>query len=208
MLRGAAQRGRGTMPSAGRISSSSACVPVVRDLHHTAAMVREASDVEVRGYEECRRFERRNELPIGDRMVRDDARLLPSFRTPAAKGLRSSHTRANRKEWQWTAGGTGRCLRRCPWVTSWVDRWPSRQALGLPRRMPGRSSGVPMNSMPAASRVCCNATRVCAFELGTPSVASMRFSVRTGMPVRSLNSWTDQRKPNRAMRIWFPVTIA
>lgn len=48
-------------------------------------------------------------------------------------------------------------------------------------RMPGRSSGVPMNSMPASSRAFLMALRLAFVLLGTPAVASMRFIVRTLM---------------------------
>ena len=45
-------------------------------------------------------------------------------------------------------------------------------------RMPGRSSGVPMNSMPAASSADLIAFRFAAVLTGIPSRASIRLIVR------------------------------
>lgn len=44
-------------------------------------------------------------------------------------------------------------------------------------RMPGRSSGVPMNSMPPASSASVMAFRLARMLGGTPSCVSMRFIV-------------------------------
>ena len=63
--------------------------------------------------------------------------------------------------------------------------------LGCPRclcyfaftRMPGRSPGVPINSMPATSSVRRIILRFAAVLFGTPSVASMRMIVRSLTPV-------------------------
>ena len=73
--------------------------------------------------------------------------------------------------------------------------------------MPGRSSGVPKNSMPAASRHLRSALTALALDWGTPSEASIRLIVRTETSLFSLSSCTDNRRAKRPRRIWLPVII-
>ena len=68
-------------------------------------------------------------------------------------------------------------------------------------RMPGRSSGVPMNSMPAASRAVLMALRLAFVLLGTPVVASMRFIVRTLMELSEASCSMLQFSAARPERI-------
>jgi len=68
-------------------------------------------------------------------------------------------------------------------------------------RMPGRSSGVPMNSMPAASRAVLMALRLAFVLLGTPAVASMRFIVRTLMELSEASCSMLQFSAARPERI-------
>ena len=59
------------------------------------------------------------------------------------------------------------------------DRLDLRMAMAYLRRTPGLSSGEPMNSMPAFSRVFIIKSRVCALLEGMPSASSIRLTVAT-----------------------------
>jgi hypothetical protein len=73
------------------------------------------------------------------------------------------------------------------------------------RRTPGPSSGVPMNSMPAASNARWRSTRVWERLGGIPSCCSSRSIVRLAIPVLSAATAADQRSAPRAALIWVPV---
>lgn len=64
-------------------------------------------------------------------------------------------------------------------------------------RMPGASSGLPMNWMPAASSEAFKANRVLLRALGIPVSASMLAMVRSDKPECSASSDADQ--PNAAL---------
>jgi len=68
-------------------------------------------------------------------------------------------------------------------------------------RMPGRSSGVPTNSMPAASRAVLMAFRLALVLLGTLLVASMRLIVRTLIALEAASCSIFQFNAARADRI-------
>ena len=74
-------------------------------------------------------------------------------------------------------------------------------------RMPGRSSGVPMNSMPAVSRAFCKVARFALVLLGSPSDASIRLIVLILTPVVVANSATLQRSACLAVLICADVSI-
>lgn len=73
--------------------------------------------------------------------------------------------------------------------------------------MPGRSVGVPMNSMPAASRATWMSLKVDDRLGGTPSTASNLITVLTATRALSANSCADQLSAARAERICKPVSI-
>ena len=79
--------------------------------------------------------------------------------------------------------------------------------LGVPMRMPGRSSGEPMNSIPAASRASFIASTLGRVLVGSPSSASMRLMVRELTPDNSAKESTLKRSADRAERICVPVII-
>ena len=74
-------------------------------------------------------------------------------------------------------------------------------------RMPGPSSGVPMNSMPAASKVAAICRNVCVRLAGTPSTASNLLIVRTPKPDLSASSSIVHRSAARADLICVPQII-
>ena len=74
-------------------------------------------------------------------------------------------------------------------------------------RMPGRSSGVPMNSMPAASRAVLMAWRLAFVLLGTPAAASIRIIVRLLIAVAEASCSMLQSNAARADRICSLVII-
>ena len=71
--------------------------------------------------------------------------------------------------------------------------------------MPGRSSGVPMNSMPAASKADFIFAKFSFFEMGTPAISSYRLIVRSPTPDIDANFAIVQFKAPRAARILDPV---
>lgn len=74
-------------------------------------------------------------------------------------------------------------------------------------RMPGPSSGVPINSIPAASRDFCKANKLAVVMFGTPSPVSARAMVLVLTFEFSASSLTDQRRALRAILIWTPVKV-
>ena len=68
-------------------------------------------------------------------------------------------------------------------------------------RIPGRSSGVPMNSMPAASKAFLIALRLALVLVGTPLVASMRLIVLTLIVLETASCSMFQFNAARAERI-------
>ena len=68
-------------------------------------------------------------------------------------------------------------------------------------RMPGRSSGVPINSMPAASKAFLMAFKLAFVLLGTPLVASMRLIVLTLIVLEAASCSMFQFNAARAERI-------
>jgi hypothetical protein len=74
-------------------------------------------------------------------------------------------------------------------------------------RIPGLSSGVPMNSMPAASSAVFSSTNVEVRLCGIPSKDSNLLIVRTPKPDLSASSSMVQRSAALAERICVPVTI-
>lgn len=73
--------------------------------------------------------------------------------------------------------------------------------------MPGPSSGVPVNSMPAASSVFWISIRVEERLGGTPSDCSNLWIVGWLTPEISASFDADQLRAARAARIWIPVII-
>ena len=71
--------------------------------------------------------------------------------------------------------------------------------------MPGPSSGVPMNSIPAASRVFFISINVEERLGGTPSACSNLWIVGTLTPDASDNCEADHFREERAALIWIPV---
>ena len=69
------------------------------------------------------------------------------------------------------------------------------------RRTPGRSSGVPMNSMPADSIVIFNVPSIRTCPEGTPSAHSNRRTVATPRPAFLAKSSADHLNSARAVRI-------
>jgi hypothetical protein len=67
--------------------------------------------------------------------------------------------------------------------------------------MPGLSSSVPMNSIPAASRAFLSSTKVEVRLEGIPSTASNLLIVRTPRPDFRASSSIVQRSAARAARI-------
>jgi|GEM_PF-2545130 hypothetical protein len=67
--------------------------------------------------------------------------------------------------------------------------------------MPGPSSGVPMNSMPAASRADFKAIKFARVVVGTPSPVSALVIVLVLTSELSANSLTDQRSAFLAILI-------
>jgi hypothetical protein len=74
-------------------------------------------------------------------------------------------------------------------------------------RMPGLSSGVPMNSMPAASNAVFSCTNVEVRLCGNPSNCSNLLVVRTPKPDFSASSSIVHRSAALADRICVPVII-
>jgi hypothetical protein len=74
-------------------------------------------------------------------------------------------------------------------------------------RTPGRSSGVPVNSIPAASKAFRIFSRVCELLLGTESCASIRLTVLDAISARPAKSSVVQRSALLAALIWIPVII-
>ena len=75
------------------------------------------------------------------------------------------------------------------------------------KRIPGRSAGDPMNSMPATSKAALTSSSVDERLGGTPSTASNRLIVLAVTPDLFANSSVVQRRAFRAERIWAPVII-
>lgn len=73
--------------------------------------------------------------------------------------------------------------------------------------MPGPSSGVPTNSMPAASKAAWTLCRFLAEIGGTPSLSSNLLIVLTLIAAAVARSWTVHRSPVRAARTCAPVNI-
>lgn len=78
---------------------------------------------------------------------------------------------------------------------------------GTARRIPGRSDGEPMNSMPAASSAAFTSRSVDERLGGTSSAASNRLIVRLVTPALSASFSLVQRRAFRAARICAPVII-
>lgn len=76
-----------------------------------------------------------------------------------------------------------------------------------PRRMPGRSSGVPMNSTPARSSADLMAASVDVWLGGTPSNVSRRLMVLKATPDRSAKLCADILSEAREARICAAVII-
>lgn len=74
-------------------------------------------------------------------------------------------------------------------------------------RMPGRSSGEPMNSMPASSRDFVIALRLAKVLGGTPSCISIRLMVLELTPDASARRSIFHPIAARAHRIWRPVML-
>lgn len=71
--------------------------------------------------------------------------------------------------------------------------------------MPGRWSGVPVNSMPAASRAAITLVKLPERLGGTPSIASNLTIVAVPTLAASANFFTGQPKAPLAARICIPV---
>jgi hypothetical protein len=76
-----------------------------------------------------------------------------------------------------------------------------------PKRIPGRSAGDPMNSMPATSKAALTPSSVDERLGGTPSTASNLLIVLAVTPDLFANSSVVQRRAFLAERIWAPVII-
>jgi hypothetical protein len=74
-------------------------------------------------------------------------------------------------------------------------------------RIPGRSAGDPMNSMPAASKAPLTLSNVDERLGGTSSTASKRLIVLAVTPAFFANCSVVQRRALLADRIWRPVII-
>ena len=74
-------------------------------------------------------------------------------------------------------------------------------------RTPGKSSGVPVNSIPAASKAFRIFSRVCELLLGTESWDSIRLTVLDAISARPAKSSVVQRSALLAALIWIPVII-
>jgi hypothetical protein len=72
---------------------------------------------------------------------------------------------------------------------------------------PGRSSGVPVSSIPAASKAFRIFSRVCELLLGTESCASIRLTVLDAISTRPAKFSVVQRSALLAALIWIPVII-
>ena len=75
------------------------------------------------------------------------------------------------------------------------------------KRIPGRSAGDPMNSMPPTSKAALTSSSVDERLGGTPSTASNLLIVLAVIPDLLASSSVVQRRPFRAERIWAPVII-
>jgi hypothetical protein len=75
------------------------------------------------------------------------------------------------------------------------------------KRIPGRSAGDPMNSMPAASKAALTSSKVDERLGGTLSTASNLLIVLAVTPDLFANSSVVQRRAFLAERIWVPVII-
>lgn len=73
--------------------------------------------------------------------------------------------------------------------------------------MPGASSGLPMNSMPAASKAACSFINVATVVCGVTSDASILLTVFEAIPARTANASALQFSALRAALIWTPVII-
>ncbi len=71
--------------------------------------------------------------------------------------------------------------------------------------MPGVSSGVPVNSMPPASKAARTSISVEDRLGGIPSTCSKRLIVRDAIPAFAASSSIDHRNAALADRIWTPV---
>ena len=78
---------------------------------------------------------------------------------------------------------------------------------GAARRIPGRSVGDPMNSIPAASSAAFTSSSVDERLGGTSSTASKRLIVLAVMPAFLASCSVVQRRAFRAERICVPVII-
>jgi hypothetical protein len=74
-------------------------------------------------------------------------------------------------------------------------------------RIPGRSSGVPMNSMPAASRAVFIALIVFVDALGACPSASIRLMVFSDSSALSASSCNESPSAARAIFICIPLII-
>ena len=89
-----------------------------------------------------------------------------------------------------------------------VDCGPRLARLGVAAtRIPGRSAGDPMNSMPAASKAPLTSSNVDERLGGTSSAASKRLIVLAVTPAFFANCSVVQRRALLAERIWKPVII-
>ncbi len=110
------------------------------------------------------------------------AAQTPRWATPAQGGIRTALTRK-------AVEADAQSARR---------RWT---------RMPGPSSGVPMNSMPAASRAAWILLKVDAVDCGMPSIASILLTVFVATPARVASDSALSSRALLAARICIPVSI-
>jgi hypothetical protein len=94
-------------------------------------------------------------------------------------------------------------------MNSQLDRGFRELALGgvATRRIPGRSVGDPMNSIPAASSAAFTSINVDERLGGTSSTASKRLIVLDVTPALFASCSVVQRRAFRAERICMPVII-
>jgi hypothetical protein len=92
-------------------------------------------------------------------------------------------------------------------LVQWIDHDVAGFFFARFIRTPGRSSGVPVNSIPAASKAIRIFSKVATLLLGGPSSASIRLIVLVPIPALFAKSLAFHRNACRAIRICIPEII-
>ena len=154
-----------------------------------------------------------------DGLLRSHGLTTPSIpkHAFAAEGLLDRAVRVSRASRALPRHRLTRSLKRLVTRRTWPARPTHSQSASLishfesnlrnRTRMPGPSSGVPMNSMPAASNATFISIRVCVRLGGTPSTASNLLMVRRPRPDFSASSSIVHLRAARADRICIPEII-